>query len=147
MTDPIERTIRFLFSFVNEIPDDLKPFFIVMQIMGVILLFCLCKKNFLSSEESREEKTWSDICGALTDRLSYLLPKYRQTLLEFASEYASMFEKNENLMRVASSVAGEAKERAEFDFCTKDAHRDEDVAMLQEQLEALLNIKKGGRNG
>ena len=145
MNDPIEYALRIVGHMIMAIPDALKPFLFIVMMFGMVLFFCMFKKNFLGSDEQKEEKQWSDICGALLDRLSYLLPIYEQTLTAMATEYANALGTNKQLSQLARSMSSDMKERAEFDFCVHDAQKDENVAMLQEQLEMLL--EKGGRNG
>ena len=144
MVDPIEYAFRAFFGIFDGASEEMRPFWFVMQVFGFLLIIRLFKKNFLGSDERREEKAWADICGMILDRISYLTPIYEEHLLAFAKSYAHGIAENKNFTALSQSLSDEAKERAEHDFCVRIVHRDEQVALLHEQLETLL---KGDGHG
>lgn len=135
MTDPIQYLLSKFFDIPNVMPSDLRPIFIIIGINAILIFLCLFKENLLNIEGRREEKQWSNICGTLMDRMMALMPTYEQTVLSYTESMGSNWMRPNTIFR---KIPLKTKEKAEWDYCIRDAGREDHEALLREQLKTLL---------
>ena len=134
--DPIEYLLTRFFDIPNIMPSDLRPAFIMVGISAILIFLCLFKKNLLNIKGRSEEKQWSNICGTLMSRMTSLMPMYQRTLLSYNESLGSNWMNKTDT--IFQQVSSKTKEKAEWDYCMRDAGHEDREALLREQLKTLL---------
>lgn len=138
MIDPLYLVIRSILDaplFFVGVFKGLSPFVNAFIVLMAILLL---KLNLGGSEERRLEKRWSNICGTLIDRIDKLSEIYVQTNYLYAKAQKRALTGNKKVVECIRSIPKDIKSKAEQDFCLHDVDRPENLAVLQEQLQRLL---------
>jgi len=106
---------------------------------------CL-KPNLLGSKTYADEKAWSDLCAALMRRAEQLMPIYNETGKEYINMVQSRLTFSGDLLEYMKQIDPSMKEIAEKQFVDNDCDKQDAIAVLRMQLNAIL-AKKEQKHG
>lgn len=138
MTDPLFFLIRTIFDahvFFAGTFGRLSP---IINVLFVLMALLLLKTNLSGYEERKLDKRYSDICGTLINRINKLSSLYIETNYLYAKAQMRALTGNKRVVQCIRSIPKDIKSKAERDFCLQDVNRPENLAVLQEQLQRLL---------
>ena len=136
--NPVESALQHLFNLAGSIPPQAQGGAIMLFGGFMLMVYNMSRKNLLGGQERAEMRRWSDMSAALNDRIAKLTPHYAASMELLAQRYAKSLQGNKDVVRSIKSIEPSIKEKAEMDYCMRDANKDETVAILTEQLESLL---------
>ena len=136
--NPLESLLQGLFNTINNVPDQAKGGALLLAIGFIMMLWNVSRQNMLGGQDRTDMRKWSDMSCAMNSRIANLTPHYAAAISLVAKEYGRALQANKSMLDSIKSTDPRIKEKAELDYCSKDAGKDTTVALLSSKLEALL---------
>ena len=137
--NPIEAVLNKLVGMIPPIPMEARAGAFWMAVALAVMLYAVSRKNLLGGHDRAQMKIWTHMSATMNDRIGELTPHFASSMSLLAQRYGETLQEGKDMVGFIKSIDGSVKEKAEMDYCMRDANKDEMVAALTEKLGVLLN--------